>query len=112
VTDVAAPTDDKRTQAAVDALLQATPAGSRVIVFGSRARGDDDASSDLDLLVVEPEVSNPVEEAARLLRILEPLKIPADVLVASESTFRYWSDTPNTVHHAARTEGEVHEQVA
>ncbi len=34
-----------------DCLRQALPAGSQLIVFGSRARGDAQADSDIDLLV-------------------------------------------------------------
>jgi predicted nucleotidyltransferase len=37
-------------------LLAAAPAGSRVILFGSHARGETHKHSDLDFLVIEPEV--------------------------------------------------------
>ena len=103
---------DVETRTAVDALLAATPPGSRVIVFGSRARAEGDAESDLDLLVLEPEVARPLDEMARLVRVLRPFRIPADVLVASEATYAYWRDTPNTIYHAARVEGCVYEQGA
>lgn len=39
---------------AVDLLLAAAPAGSKVILFGSYAEGIQDEESDLDFLVVEP----------------------------------------------------------
>ena len=39
-----------------------------VILFGSQARGDADAGSDIDLMVIEPTVESPTHEAARLYR--------------------------------------------
>lgn len=39
-------------------LLQAVPAGARVILFGSRARGEAGERSDLDFLVIEPVVQD------------------------------------------------------
>ena len=39
--------------AAVAALAQAAPDAEQIVLFGSHARGDADAGSDLDLLVIE-----------------------------------------------------------
>jgi predicted nucleotidyltransferase len=64
-------------------ILDATPAGSRVIVFGSHARGDAGEHSDLDLLVIEPAVQNPARESVRLRRALGDLMLAADVIVTS-----------------------------
>ena len=96
---------------AADLLLRAAP-GSKVILFGSHARGDVDPDSDLDFLVVEPEVKDRHVEMVRLRDALRPLRIPVDVLVTSAAAFEEWRDTPNTVFHEAATEGKVYEQVA
>jgi predicted nucleotidyltransferase len=93
-------------------LLQATPPGSSVILFGSYARGNARPESDLDFLVVEPELSSQAEETARLTRILSVLTIAVDVLVVSAERFAYWKDTPNTVFYRAAREGKAYEQVA
>lgn len=92
-------------------LLEAAPK-SRVILFGSHARGEADADSDVDFLVIEPEVENRYAEMVRLREVLRPLLIPVDVLVVSQENFDYWRDTPNTVYHRAAKEGKVYEQVA
>jgi predicted nucleotidyltransferase len=95
---------------AVELLQKAAP-GSSVIVFGSCARGQADEDSDLDVLVIEPEVASSVEEAVRLRDVLSPLQIPVDVLVVSRQTFEYWADTPNTVFNEAVREGRVFDAV-
>ncbi len=51
----------------------AAPEGSRVILFGSHARGEAGPHSDLDILVIEPEVDNSADESVRLRRTLRDL---------------------------------------
>ena len=103
--------DEQIRQQAIKLLLDAAP-GARVILFGSHARGEARPGSDLDFLVIEPEVEDRMGEMARLATVLAPLMIPTDVLVVSAERFEYWKDTPNTVYHRAVREGKVYEQVA
>jgi predicted nucleotidyltransferase len=100
--------DQKIIDEIVARLLEAAPPGSKVILFGSQARGDADRQSDVDLLVVEPEVENRIKEMIRLDSALEPLLVPVDILVASAAEFDYWKDTVNTLHYHAAREGKVH----
>jgi predicted nucleotidyltransferase len=97
---------------AVNLLLQAAPAGSKVILFGSHARGEARPDSDLDFMVVEPQVKNRYAEAIRLREALRPVHAMFDVLVVSAKTYEEWCDTPNTVIYEAAHEGKVYEQVA
>ena len=80
---------------------------SRVIVFGSHARGDAREGSDLDLLVVEPVVANVGEEMMRLHKALWPLKIPVDILVCSESDFEKKRSWRSSAIYWANREGKV-----
>jgi predicted nucleotidyltransferase len=98
--------DEATIRKAVELLQQAAP-GSTVIVFGSCARGEATEDSDLDVLVVEPEVNDRLNEMVRLRDVLRPLGIPADILVASKETFEHWADTPNTIFYEAAQEGRV-----
>ena len=76
-------------------------------MFGSQARGDARAGSDLDLLVVKRSLPDRHGEMVRLRHVLAPLRIPVDVLVASEEQMRQWGDVPGTVYHEALSEGKV-----
>ena len=78
-----------------------------IILFGSHARGDARESSDLDILVVEPQVTARRLEMVRLSDALRDLRVPTDILVVSRSSFDAWADEPCTVIHEAATHGRV-----
>ena len=103
--------DKRKIQKTVKTLLDAAP-GSRIILFGSHARGEQRKDSDIDLLVIEPRVKNRFEEMARLSKILGKLLIPADVMVVSERQFSFWRNTPNTLIYRALKEGILFDRVA
>ncbi len=91
---------------AVNLLAQAA-SPTKIILFGSHARGQAREESDLDFLVLENKVSNRRAEIVRLLRILEPYDIPADIFVASEEFYEQWKDAPGTILFEAAREGQV-----
>lgn len=88
-------------------LSQSAPPGSRVILFGSYAKGSPRPDSDLDFMVVEPFVADRHAEMNRLARAVRPLRLPVDVLVASEAVFTEWKDHINTVYNEVATTGKV-----
>lgn len=90
-------------------LLRAAPPGSRVILFGSHARGDADARSDVDLMVIEREVTDKIAEALRLQATLDSLRLPVDVIVTSVADFDYWKETVNTLYYRIAREGKAYE---
>jgi len=61
----------------------------------------------MDFLVVQSAVESRREEMTRLSNLLRPLRVPADVLVASRRTFEKWAAVPGTIYHTALTEGRV-----
>ncbi len=101
--------NDSMIQKAVEALLEAAPSGSKVILFGSVARGDARPDSDLDLIVIEPAVKNRLQEMARLSAHLGQMLIPADVVVFSRSEFEEWQNVPNTLPYRATRQGRVYD---
>ena len=70
---------------------------SRVILFGSYGRGDASADSDLDLMVVEPQVRDPYAEMVRLRTAVGSVGLGVDVLVYSEADLeerKDWCTSP------------------
>jgi uncharacterized protein len=103
--------DNTTIEKSVELLLEAAPAGSKVILFGSHARGDARPDSDLDFLVIEPKVTDRRGEMVRLHHVLQPLRVSADVLVTTAAIFEEWRDTPGTVLYEAAKEGRVFDAV-
>ncbi len=83
----------------------------RVILFGSRARGEEREGSDVDLVVVEAEPFGPKrsrhKEMVRLYKVLADFPVSADVLVYSHEEVDYWRDSLNHVLARALREGKV-----
>ncbi len=79
----------------------------KILLFGSRARGDAGPESDYDFLVVERDLKDRKAEMIRLRRALRPLGVPCDVLVVSERYAEEWGSALNSTMHSALTEGRV-----
>lgn len=93
--------------AAVVGILVDASRPSKVILFGSHARGDAGPKSDIDILVVEKSVQSRRAEMVRLLRLVSHLRVPIDIVVTTDQVFADWSDTPGTILHEAAREGKV-----
>lgn len=80
---------------------------ARVILFGSHGRGEASEESDVDFLVIEPDVDDWMSESARLRRVLRGLPAAFDVVVVHDEYADEWKDVYGTLVHAALTEGKV-----
>lgn len=92
---------------AVRRAVAAAHAPTRVIVFGSYARGDADEGSDLDLMVIERDVPEKGAELLRLNRAVGWVGKGVDILVYSEQEFARRSQVPGTAPYWALKEGKV-----
>ena len=83
----------------------------QVILFGSRARGDAAADSDVDFVVVKSapfgKSRDRRAEATRLWRALADFEVSKDILLFSRDEVEYWRDSLNHVLARALREGEV-----
>ncbi len=65
--------------------------GSRVLLFGSRARQDYTFDSDFDFLIITTQelgINQKLKYKAKIRRILAKYKIPADILIQSDSEIK------------------------
>ena len=92
---------------AVATLAKAAPDAEQILLFGSYACGQANEDSDLDFLVIAPEVENRAKEMVRLRRALRPLRVPVDVLVYSRAEVNQWGHQPGTALYWALREGLV-----
>jgi predicted nucleotidyltransferase len=89
------------------ALIEATSAPAKVILFGLHVGGDGTIRGDYELLVIEREVEDRFGERARLGKVLGRLSIPARVVVASEEEVRRNESVVGTTIHEALNHGRV-----
>jgi predicted nucleotidyltransferase len=80
---------------------------SRIILFGSYARGDPDEGSDLDFLVIERQLVDRQEEMIRLRDAIGPIGAGVDVLVCSEAEAERRGKVPGTAVYWALKEGRI-----
>jgi len=89
--------------------VQACLPGARIVLFGSRARGDHDARSDYDLLIITPTTFSPQEKiywSTQLDRaIVDAIHVPVDLLLNSEEEVRQKQQLPGHIIRSAIREG-------
>ena len=79
----------------------------KIILFGSRARGDARPDSDIDLLVVMPDGTDRHHTAVEMRRNLADLSVPKDVVVTTPQEIRTRGQTIGSVLRPALREGRV-----
>jgi predicted nucleotidyltransferase len=89
------------------ALAEAAGADSKVILFGSHARGEERPDSDVDFLVIEPKVENRSDEWNRLRRAIDDILLPVDIIVLDEELANRRAKVPGTVVYHALRDGRV-----
>jgi predicted nucleotidyltransferase len=94
-------------QRAGEALAAAAGDSAQVILFGSHARGEASADSDVDFLVIEPEVPNRAEEWRRLRTAIADIDVPVDIVVLDQRVAQRRAKVPGTMVRHALRDGRV-----
>lgn len=79
----------------------------KIVLFGSRARGDDNTDSDIDLLVVEHSSLPRYKRAARYRKAVAGMFIAKDIVVWSPDEIEEWKNVPNAFITTILREGRV-----
>ena len=82
---------------------------ARVLLFGSRARGDHHYNSDYDLLVITPKTFTPKQKinlSSQLDKaIVDAINAPLDLLIVSEEEVREKQELPGHIIRSVMREG-------
>ena len=79
----------------------------RIVLFGSRARGDARPDSDLAFLIIEDSSLPRHQRATRYRRALVGLFPAKDIVVWTPEEIREWSEVPNAFINVTLREGKV-----
>lgn len=79
----------------------------RIVLFGSRARGDAHRNSDLDLLIIEDSELPRYRRPPRYLRALVGVFPAKDIVVWTPAEVNAWRDVPNAFITSALREGRT-----
>jgi predicted nucleotidyltransferase len=79
----------------------------RIILFGSQARGEANTSSDVDLLVVLPQIKDKRQTAIEIRRALVSFSVPKDILVTTPEEISRRGNLVGTLLHTALKEGKI-----
>jgi predicted nucleotidyltransferase len=108
-TDLIAATKMNRNQKDIDQLVKSVVEAVqplKIILFGSAAREDAAADSDVDLLVVMPEGAHRRQTARYLYKHLGEFGIPVDILVATPGDLKRHKNNIGLIYRTVLQEGK------
>jgi predicted nucleotidyltransferase len=79
----------------------------KIVIFGSAARGQNDAHSDLDILVICPFTGSRRQLMVQMDRSLGGLELARDILILTPEEFDRDKNIPGTIARPAWKEGIV-----
>ncbi|MBN2089055.1 nucleotidyltransferase domain-containing protein [candidate division KSB1 bacterium] len=79
----------------------------QIILFGSRARGENVDRSEYDLCVLKAGVTHLRDLAKRIYRLLYDLNAPVDVIVETPERFAQLKNNRHLIYKTIATEGQI-----
>ena len=99
--------DDDRLLEKIVSRIRQTSRPRRIILFGSRARGEARPDSDYDVLVIEESDKPRYQRAAALYSALADLPAEVEILVYTPAEVEEWSAVPEAFISTAIREGKL-----
>jgi predicted nucleotidyltransferase len=97
---------DKEVKDIVDRIVS-NFSPEKIILFGSRARGDNHKDSDVDLLVLKSGIKKRREATLQIGKSLRGICIATDIIVETPSHFQELIHNPSMVYSTIKKEGKV-----
>jgi len=79
----------------------------RIILFGSRARGDAGGTSDFDILIIAPSALPRWRRAVAVYKALAGLGVPKDIVWWTPEEIEQWRDVRSHFISTALREGKI-----
>ena len=80
---------------------------TRIVLFGSQARGDATESSDIDLLVIMNDVQDKHQTTVAIRRLLKDMPISKDIVVSTPDEIERLRGVVGTISYIAAHEGKI-----
>jgi predicted nucleotidyltransferase len=77
----------------------------KIILFGSYAERKENTDSDIDLIVIEKNITSKRKESVRIRRALKNFIIPMDIIVATEKEYDFYKNEIGSVFRDAELKG-------
>ncbi|MCF6183087.1 MAG: nucleotidyltransferase domain-containing protein [Bacteroidales bacterium] len=82
-------------------------APEKIIIFGSYAKGEQKADSDLDILVIKNTKERFFERVRAVRKAIQPQIIPMDILVYTPEEFEQKKEMINHIVYIINKEGKI-----
>lgn len=79
----------------------------KIILFGSWAREEQNADSDIDLLIIQESDLPRPQRYAQVRQLFWGIGMPLDILVYTPDEFARYQDVPGSFTHTVAREGKV-----
>jgi predicted nucleotidyltransferase len=79
----------------------------KIILFGSHARGEGKADSDVDLLIVMPVEGSKRAKQLEIRAAVRDVRVPKDIIISRPEEFQWRKDIVGTIERPATREGRI-----
>jgi len=79
----------------------------KIILFGSRAVGNENQDSDFDLCILKKNVKHKRKMAQKIYKMLIGIKLAVDIIVETPSNFEKLKDNPFLIYNEIYKDGKV-----